>query len=194
MFRPQHVASLIVAVVLAASNARADSSDADFSLDNLPKTWQDGQTGTNKCNKWMPSSQDSLCQVAFINASRAPGVVGDTERDEVAWCTKPGRGTRLIPDGILNSVHFVKTPTYVQVTGTGDFTKINILAGDEGGELDPHGADGNGNPIGGLVYTNAFGGQFQQIHQWTNFMSATEYCFKACIDTDDAETQCAHQY
>ena len=26
-------------------------------------------------------------------------------------------------------------------------------------ELDPHGADGNGNPIGGLVYGNSFGSQ-----------------------------------
>jgi hypothetical protein len=40
----------------------------------------------------------------------------------------------------------VKTPDYVQVTGVGDFTKINIPRGDAGGELDPHGADGNGNP------------------------------------------------
>ncbi|CAD6923287.1 unnamed protein product [Tilletia controversa] len=194
MFHPQHVASLAIAVVLAASNARADSADANFSLDHLPNTWQDGQSGTDQCDKWMPSSQDSLCQVAFINSSRSPGLVGDTERDEVAWCTKPGYGTRLIPDGTLHSVHFVKTPTYVQITGTGDFTKMNILPGDAGGELDPHGADGNGNPIGGLVYTNAFNGQYQQIHQWTNFMSANEYCFKACIDADDAETQCAHQF
>ncbi|KAE8225966.1 hypothetical protein CF319_g1395 [Tilletia indica] len=202
MFHTQHAALLAVAVTLAASTVRADSADANFSLDNLPDTWQDGQTGTDQCKKWLPSSQDSLCQVAYINSatdfclwsSRAPGLVGDTERDEVAWCTKPGYGTRLIPDGTLNSVHFVKTPTYVQVTGTGDFTKMNILPGDEGGELDPHGADGNGNPIGGLVFTNAFGGKYQQIHQWTNFMSANEYCFKACIDAGDAETQCQHMY
>lgn len=43
------------------------------------------------------------------------------------------------------------TPTSrSQITGTGDFTKINIAAGDAGGELDPHGATGNGNPIGEL--------------------------------------------
>jgi hypothetical protein len=30
--------------------------------------------------------------------------------------------------------------------GIGDLTKINIPAGDGGGELDPHGADGNGAP------------------------------------------------
>jgi hypothetical protein len=30
-------------------------------------------------------------------------------------------------------------------------TKINLQAGDEGGELDPHGATGLGNPVGGNV-------------------------------------------
>ena len=29
-------------------------------------------------------------------------------------------------------------------SGVGDLTKLNIPAGDSGGELDPHGADGNG--------------------------------------------------
>jgi hypothetical protein len=42
----------------------------------------------------------------------------------------------------LKGVHFVKTSNYVQITGVGDFTKVNIRAGDEGGELDNRGADG----------------------------------------------------
>ena len=71
-------------------------------------------------------------------------VVGNTERIEVAWCIKGGHGTRLIPDGAIKGAHFVQTPDYVQITGTGDLTLINIPAGDQGGELDPHGADGNG--------------------------------------------------
>ena len=79
--------------------------------------------------------------------------------------TQSGYGTRLIPDGTIQGAHFVQTPDYVQVTGTGlplpggvvcqcsilcsvlgigDLTKINVPAGDAGGELDPHGADGNG--------------------------------------------------
>lgn len=202
MNRFSATAALAILAFFSATPVTADASSATFTLGNLPKTWQDGQSGTNQCQQWMPSSQNSLCQNAFINSatdfclwsSRTPGAVGDTERDEISWCTKPGYGTRLIPDGTLASVHFVKTPAYVQVTGTGDFTKINIIPGDEGGELDPHGADGNGNPIGGLVFTNAFGGQYQQIHQWTNFMSASEFCFKACIDAADAETQCNHIY
>ena len=64
----------------------------------------------------------------------------------VAYCTKSGRGTRLVPNGTLKGVHFVKTPEYVQVTGVGDFTKINIPKGDDGGELDNRGADAKGNP------------------------------------------------
>jgi hypothetical protein len=68
--------------------------------------------------------------------------------------------------------------------GIGDLTKMNIPAGDGGGELDPHGADGNGalveivvpsdwlnliikgNPVGGLVFSSAFG-QLEEIHEWT---------------------------
>ena len=95
-----------------------------------------------------------MCQTAWINgvddfclwAPPQVGPIGETERIEVAWCTKTGRGTRTIPDGTLSGVHFVKTPDYVQVTGKGDFTKINVPAGDYGGELDPHGADAKGNP------------------------------------------------
>ena len=53
-------------------------------------------------------------------------------------------GTRIIPDGTIKGVHFVETPDFVQITGYGDLTKLNIQKGDAGGELDPHGADGNG--------------------------------------------------
>ena len=78
----------------------------------------------------------SLCLVDFcLWAPPTVGAIGDTERLEVAWCTKSGRGTRLIPDGTLQGVHFVKTPDYVQVTGQGDFTKINVPKGDAGGEV-----------------------------------------------------------
>ena len=67
--------------------------------------------------------------------------VGDIEGSMIAWCTKPGHGTRLIPAGALTGVQYVKSPDYVQVVGFIDQTKINILAGDYGGEMDPHGAD-----------------------------------------------------
>ena len=46
----------------------------------------------------------------------------------------------LGPTAHLTGAHFVRvmsdSVSYVQVTGNGDFTKINIPAGDDGGELD----------------------------------------------------------
>ncbi|CEQ41592.1 SPOSA6832_03313 [Sporobolomyces salmonicolor] len=115
-------------------------------------------------------------------APPTPGqTIGDSEQVEVAWCTASGHGARVIPQGAIHSAHFLKTPHYIQVTGTGDFTSINIARGDEGGELDPHGATGNGNPIGGLVFSNG-----QQIHEWTSFISDSEFCFRVCPDADDA--------
>lgn len=68
----------------------------------------------------------------------------------------------MIPDGTITGAHFIKTPDFVQVTGksafltrascliksfssgVGNLTFLNIPKGDAGGELDPHGADGNG--------------------------------------------------
>lgn len=126
------------------------------------------------------------------------GVIGEIEEIVVAYCTTPGRGTRLMPEGTLKSAHFVRTPDYVQVTGTGDFTKIGIKKGDEGGELDPHGADKLGNPHGGLVFSNAFSGGSSglgvQMHEWTNFQSATEFCIRACKDGPGAKQRCQHIY
>lgn len=169
-----------------------------YSANALPQTSENGQTGHNNCGT--TSSQTSTCQTVWINdvddfclwAPRSPGTIGDTERDEIAWCTKSGRGSRTIPNGALKGVHFVKTPDYVQVTGVGDFTKINIPHGDEGGELDPHGADGNGNPIGGLVFGNSFG-QNLQYHEWTSFISYNEFCFRACTGANAARN-CQHIY
>ena len=77
-----------------------------------------------------------------MECTATPGSIGDTDKEVVAWCTKSGRGTRTIPDDTLQGVHFVTTPDYVQVTGVGDFTKLNIPKGDGGGELDNRGSDG----------------------------------------------------
>ena len=59
--------------------------------------------------------------------------IADTEGELVAWCTKPGRGTRIIPSGALTGVQFMQTPDYLQVTGHINQSLINILQGDTGG-------------------------------------------------------------
>ncbi|KAF9459036.1 carbohydrate-binding module family 13 protein [Collybia nuda] len=170
-----------------------------YNVNQLPQTSQNGQFGTNACGT--TSSQTANCQTAWINSADdfclwAPpnpnSAIGDIEREAIAWCTKSGRGSRTIPDGTLKGVHFVKTQNYVQITGVGDFTKVNVRAGDAGGELDNRGADGKGNPVGGLVYGNTFGAG-QQYHEWTTFISDSEFCIRACIGPD-ATKNCNHIY
>jgi len=172
--------------------------DAGYWYNDLPTTSESGQTGINNCGT--TSSQSSMCQTMWMNdaddfclwAPPKKGDIGDTEQEEVAWCTKSGRGTRVIPNGTLKGVHFVRTKDYVQVTGVGNFTKINVGSGGGGGELDPHGADGTGNPIGGLVFGNTFGPNLQ-YSEWTNFMSDNEFCMRACTGPN-ARENCQHIY
>lgn len=199
----------MVSLALLASAALfstvAGQYTATYDPANLPDKTEAEQSGTNKCGT--ANSQDSMCQNLFVNSVNdfciwgppAPnGEIGQIEEIVVAYCTTPGRGTRLMPEGTLKSAHFLKTPDYVQITGVGDFTKIGIKRGDEGGELDPHGADKLGNPHGGLVFSNAFSagpsGQGVQMHEWTNFQSATEFCIRACKDGPGAKARCQHIY
>ncbi|THG94956.1 hypothetical protein EW145_g8048 [Phellinidium pouzarii] len=152
------------------------------------------QSGYNLCNS-TTEGQDSLCQTSFLNhlddfclwAPPEPNsTIADTEGEEVAWCTKPGRGTRVIPPGALQGVQYMRTPDYIQVVGFIDQTKVNIADGDYGGELDPHGADLRGNPLGGLLFSNAFNASnsdnntFTQAIEWTNFMGGGSFCLKVC--------------
>ncbi|KAF5374485.1 hypothetical protein D9615_009046 [Tricholomella constricta] len=163
-----------------------------YQVDTEPHLIRGAQTGYNICNS-TTQNQDSLCQTSFVNsiddfclwAPIDPGsVVGDIEGEMVAWCTKPGHGTRLIPRDALQGVQFMRTPDYVQVIGFIDQTKINILAGDWGGEMDPHGADLRGNPLGGLLYSNAWSGsdnnRYNQVIEWHNFIGGNAFCIKAC--------------
>ncbi|CAE6443763.1 unnamed protein product [Rhizoctonia solani] len=182
---------LLASAVMVSSVA--GQYTATYDPASLPDKTEADQSGTNKCGT--ENSQDSMCQNVYVNSAsdfcvwgppKPNGVIGEIEQIVISYCTAPGRGTRLMPEGTLKSAHFVKTPDYVQVTGTGDFTKIGIKAGDSGGELDPHGADKLGNPHGGLVFSNAFSagpsGLGVQMHEWTNFQSATDFCIRACKD------------
>ncbi|TXT11275.1 hypothetical protein VHUM_02026 [Vanrija humicola] len=121
-------------------------------------------------------------------------VIGDTEADVVAWCTKARNNARVIPDGTITAAHLVKTPMYWQIQGWGDFTKLNIRHGDEGGELDPHGADAVGNPIGGNVTSTANGGD-ASYEEWMSFMSYNEFCLRICTNEGQwtAGQMCEHQ-
>jgi hypothetical protein len=75
-------------------------------------------------------------------APNVPGkTVGEIEGEMIAWCSQPGHGTRIFPSGTITGVQLTKTPDYVQVVGFMDQTKVDMVQGDSGGEMDPHGAD-----------------------------------------------------
>jgi len=201
--------TLAVAIAAYAAGALAQSTplyQKHFEWNALPyKVDTDSgergsQYGFNLCNS-TTENQKSNCQTAVVNAiddfclwgpPEPNSVVGNTEGEAIAWCTKPGRGTRLIPAGALTGVQFMKTPDYVQVVGFIDQANINMQADDSGGEMDPHGADQRGNPLGGLVFSNAFGAdknKFTQVIEWHNFMGGGVFCMKAC---DPAGPNAAH--
>ncbi|KAF9468666.1 hypothetical protein BDZ94DRAFT_1279735 [Collybia nuda] len=118
--------------------------------------------------------------------------ISDSETFEVAWCTKQRNNARLIPDGTLTGVSFIKTDAYVQVYGYGDFTRLNIPFGDFGGELDPHGALGDGNPIGGNVTSNITGSD-QNFAEWMDY---NQFCLRVCTtanSTYSAAAMCWHE-
>lgn len=103
----------------------------------------------------------------------------------------------MIAPQAIYTVVFVKTPSYVEgnpffihiffikliksaVYGLFDFSvhlsALNILRDINNGDtdhidaqLDPRGTDGGGNPIGGLMFSNAFdssNGQYAQAAEW----------------------------
>ncbi|MBW0489445.1 hypothetical protein O181_029160 [Austropuccinia psidii MF-1] len=185
---------LVAALLLLPSGFAVLSG---FDPKNLP-TRSDpsgGQIGYNKCET--KARPDSLCQNIFIYSAEdfcffappEPKSVGDAERECVSYCSQDGRGTRLIPPGTFRNLHYVRTPHYVQITGLGDFTKVNVPSGDTGGELDPSGADGHGNPIGGLAF-----GEKGQFNHWTEFLAHDEFCIRACFNLPGAERYCQHIY
>ncbi|KDQ13959.1 hypothetical protein BOTBODRAFT_175088 [Botryobasidium botryosum FD-172 SS1] len=167
------------------------------------------QSGYNICNS-TTAGPGSLCQTAVINSvadfclwggTTKDSIIGNIEGQAVAWCTKPTRGARLIPAGALTGVQFMRTPDYVQVTGLINQALIDIASGDYGGELDPHGADERGNPMGAIVFTDSFtsltngNGTYVQAVEWHSFMGGGKFCSKACDPTGLYPAQfCQHIY
>jgi hypothetical protein len=140
---PPTAHQLLASLAMAAAVSAQYSATYTPTPSNLPKTTETGQYGTNDCGTG--SSQTSNCQNIYINditdfclwAPPNGGDIAANEAVQVSYCTQAGRGTRVMPEGTIKGAHFVQTPHYVQVTGNGDFTKIGVTAGDEGGELDP---------------------------------------------------------
>ena len=92
------------------------------------------------------SSHFPFVEILLTDTRRGKGVygppdpnstIGEEEGESVAFCTKAGYGTRMIPPGALKGVQTVLTPDYFVVAGAIDQSLINIRSDDSGGELDP---------------------------------------------------------
>ncbi|KAJ7929779.1 hypothetical protein B0H13DRAFT_2538856 [Mycena leptocephala] len=153
-------------------------------------------TNINQTSMARLLSLNSIDDFCLFAPPSGPDLIGNTETEEVAWCTKPRNNARVIPDGVITGVSFLKTDFYVQIMGTGDFTKLNIQSGDEGGELDPHGATGAGNPVGGNVTTNIVDGVDEPIAEWMLYIDFNQFCVRACTNANStyaAEFMCWHE-
>ncbi|ORY27102.1 hypothetical protein BCR39DRAFT_589357 [Naematelia encephala] len=152
------------------------------------------QSGYNQCNS-TTEGPDSQCQTLIVNSIDdfcgwgAPGTtpndtIGDVEAAVVAYCTKSGHGARVLPPGAFTAVQFIRTDAYIQITGWVNQTAFNLAPNDTGGELDPHGADQLGNPLGGLAYSNGFysgdNTTYLQTQSWNHFIGADVFCIKLC--------------
>ncbi|PLW08736.1 hypothetical protein PCASD_25316 [Puccinia coronata f. sp. avenae] len=110
---------------------------------------QGHQTGYNQCGT--TARPDSKCQNLFIySAERTSASL--PRRHKCQWVQRSVMSLLTARRTAMELNCCSRTPHYVQITGLGDFTKVNVPPKDEGGEMDPSGADGHGNPAGGLVF------------------------------------------
>ncbi|KAJ9105953.1 hypothetical protein QFC19_003287 [Naganishia cerealis] len=193
MFAKSIASAAVTAVALFAQSSNAQVTATGTMGSTNPPTATLG-TAINQTSYSRLISANSIDDFCIFGPPAAGVTIGDSEAYEVAWCVQPRNNARVIPDGVLKAVHFVKTPLYVQVQGWGDFTRLNIASGDEGGELDPHGATGDGNPVGGNVTSNVSG---TDVHyeEWMNYMSYSQFCLRICTaenSTYSAALECQH--
>lgn len=183
--------SIVTTVPISSAQATATSSAGVWSAASPPPfsygrpthdffgvqgRSRNGLTNPEHPSKDTPVNQSSDARLATLNSVEdwctfAPEPLNNTqelgslEQTTVAYCTKPRNNARVIPDGTITAVQFVKTPLYIQLYALGDFTNINMAPGDTGGELDPHGATNMGNPVGGNVTSNVVDGSTDVFYE-----------------------------
>ena len=69
------------------------------------------------------------------SSSQTDDTIGESEAREVAWCTQPGHGTRVIPPGTITGAQWLYARNYVQVVGFLDQTKVGLDPTDAGGGM-----------------------------------------------------------
>ncbi|TYJ57110.1 hypothetical protein B9479_002211 [Cryptococcus floricola] len=141
---------------------------AGFERDDSGERWTQSSTSRSL---YLVSSSD-FC---LFGPPSPSSKISEAGGNVVSWCTSEQHGSRLIPDGTLRGVTYVKAPGWVQVSGTGDFTQINIAEGDYGGQFD----SGDNTPDGAALYTTD---DNQAADSWITMISADTFCLRACSD------------
>ncbi|GAA6060071.1 hypothetical protein JCM10212_003032 [Sporobolomyces blumeae] len=166
------------------------------------------QSGYNQCNS-TTGGPDSQCQTLIANdigdfcvwgspTTSANGTIGDVEAAVVAYCTTDKHGARVIPAGAITGLQVLRTKAYIQWTGHINMTGVNLMQDDTGGELDPHGADQLGNPLGGLVYSSGLpsgdNSTLQQVVSWNEFIGSGVFCLKLCDPSITSPNYCENKF
>ncbi|KAJ7624550.1 hypothetical protein FB45DRAFT_729467, partial [Roridomyces roridus] len=165
------------------------------------------QFGYNDCGAANASSSANCQTLVFNSASDfciwgspdSLSTIGDIEAKVVTYCTDPKWGGRPIAPGAIHGIQFMRTSAYIQIVGFIDNTALNLSSSDMGGELDPHGADLQGNPLGGVVYSldpafSSDGVTPGQVHNWNYFVGSGIFCFKACYNNITSPDYCENRY
>ncbi|KAL1747735.1 hypothetical protein HDZ31DRAFT_31150 [Schizophyllum fasciatum] len=194
----------MLSLILLAAAAGAQAQSSATYPDGVLASGTMGPMNPPSATAGTPVNQTSGSRLVSINSiddfclfgpPDPNTVIGDSEAYEVAWCTQPRNNARIIPDGTITGASLLKTDMYVQIMGYGDLTKINIAPGDYGGELDPHGATGEGNPVGGNVTSNVTGSDLN-YQEWMMYVSYEQFCFRICTNansTYSTEYMCWHE-
>ncbi|GJJ14298.1 hypothetical protein Clacol_008562 [Clathrus columnatus] len=181
------------------------------------------QSGFNNCNN-STASDTSMCQTLVFNSMtdfcvwgtpKPDETIADTEAAEVAYCTSSQRGGRPIRPGSIFGAQWLYAKDYIQLSAFIDQAAFGLAPDDQGGELDPHGADQQGNPLGGIAFSNSFtkgfnaakfneqltsgvlitSDQEEQLQEWVEFIGNGLVCVKMCTNTDpDRGLLCNHIY
>lgn len=101
----------------------------------------------------------------------------DAEAVAVSYCINPVNGSRPMPDGLIKTAHFRRTPSYIQISGTYDPAVMNLGSNDCGGEYDSEGAEGIGNPAG---VTMRNGSYFTQFIGACDIPGHPVFCMRMC--------------
>ncbi|WVW86017.1 hypothetical protein I302_108055 [Kwoniella bestiolae CBS 10118] len=159
----------------AKGNSTSPQGEATASKDGS------GDATSQSKELWL-KSHDDFC-VYGLGEENKGKMISESVDNVISYCSKSGHNTRLIPDGTLKGVTYVRTPSWVQVSGSGDFSLIGISPGDTGAQFDSSAHT----PQGASLITSIGG---DPAKDWVTMISGQTFCVRACFgDSSFCPTQ-----